>query len=468
MKNHILKLLLIPLVFFAPRLDAATSVSQYGITWTFDKDYPTGQFCTGDYWVVGPVRIIGITNNLHTSSFKPQPGDDGSMVNPGTDEHQGYCPKLTYARMYQENLNASLVGGKPISAGNPLVLKVNSSLVSMVSWLYNSETDGEPGMPKFEGNAKAPGPCTRTGAVLTVLSAAPPPGSFRPPYCGNDKTVKFNFNKLDLSKLKNLAPVADTPKPDEVTKLMEHPWIDHVYQCYGRMLHPTENMPCYGREIAQAVNDAALLLNLDFGKLPGSPKKDKLLISLIQLGIDNTGIADNGGGWPSNGGHHLGRKLPILFAGVLLNDPHMKEVGQWKTLFQEDVQTFYVAQREVDMTHSAAWKPDKRAKTFDPYTKEDIGMPEWGCSNHGPDTHSTNENRAMTAPYRSVNSPVYAGFVTAARIMGQEEAWNHKALFDYTERWMKLTNGKFPAGNTTPFVLKMWTTYGAKEATGKR
>lgn len=464
MKKH-LWIACIGLFLSLHQLPAAEHISQYGITWTFDKDYPSGQFCTGDYWMVGPVKVIGITNNLHTSGFTPKPGDDGSMVNPGTDEHQGYCPKLTYAHMYQESLNASLVEGKPISAGNPLVLKVNSSLVSMVCWLYNTETDGEPGMPKFEGNAKAPGPCTRAGAILTVLPEAPPAGSFRPPYCGNDKTVKFNFNKLDLSKLKNLPPVADTPNPDELAKQMERPWIDHVYQCYGRLLHPSENMPCYGREIAQVMNNAALLLHLDFSKLPGNPKKDKLLISLVQLGIDNTGIADNGGGWPSNGGHHVGRKWPILFAGVMLNDPHMKEVGQWKTLFQEDAQTFYVTQQEVDMTHSSKWKPDKRAKTFEPYTKEDIGMPEWGCSNHGPD--STNDNRAMTTPYRSVNSPVYPGFVLAARLMGQEEAWNHKALFDYTDRWMRLTGGRFPAGNTDPFLLNMWKAYGGNEATGK-
>ena len=442
-------------------------MTQYGITWKFDKPYPTGKFVTGDYWVIGPVRVVAITTDMHKPGWMPKPGDDGSMVNPGTDMHQGYCPQFTYGGAYQANLNASLPGGKPLSADNPLVLKPNSSLVSMVNWLYKSEQECEPGTPKFEGNAKAPGPSTRIGAVLTVLSVAPPEGSFRPPYCGNDKTVKFNFNKLDISKLKNLAPVADTPKPDDVAKQIERPWIDHVYQCYGRLVHPTENMPCYGREIAQVMNDAALLLHLDFTKLPGNPKKDKLLISLVQLGIDNTGIADNGGGWPSNGGHHVGRKWPILFAGVMLNDQHMKEVGQWKTLFQEDTQTYYVSQKEVDMTHSPKWAPDKRAKTFEPYTKEDIGMPEWGCSDHVPDLNSTNDNKAMTTPYRSVNSPVYPGFVLAARIMGQEQAWNHKALFDYTDRWMKLTSGKFSAGNTTPFVLKMWNTYGAKETTEK-
>ena len=37
-----------------------SSLSQYGITWTFDKPAITGQFITGDWWVVGPVRIVSI------------------------------------------------------------------------------------------------------------------------------------------------------------------------------------------------------------------------------------------------------------------------------------------------------------------------------------------------------------------------------------------------------------------------
>ena len=32
----------------------ASSVTQYGITWTFDKAYPVGQFVTGDWWVGRP------------------------------------------------------------------------------------------------------------------------------------------------------------------------------------------------------------------------------------------------------------------------------------------------------------------------------------------------------------------------------------------------------------------------------
>ncbi len=42
-------------------LRPGTSISQYGITWTFRDTHLTGQFLNGDYWIVGPVEIIGIS-----------------------------------------------------------------------------------------------------------------------------------------------------------------------------------------------------------------------------------------------------------------------------------------------------------------------------------------------------------------------------------------------------------------------
>jgi len=436
---------------------AADQITQYGITWKLDKDYPSGQFVGGDYWVVGPVKVTAITNDLHTSpGFTPEPGDDGSMVNPGTGEKQGYC---RYLGSYKEELNAGLPNGKPVSADNPLLLPPATSLVSMVSWLAKSADEKEPGSPKYDNLTHSTRSATRSGAVLTVLASAPPEGSFRPPYCGTDKTVKYTLKQLDLSKLQNLEPVGNTPDPVEVTRQIGRPWIDHVNEWLGAHVHPTENMPNYGREIALLLNDAALLLQLDFSKLSGSPSKEKLAIPFVQIGIDLAGIADNGGFWPANGGHHLGRKWPIMLAGILLNDAHMKDVGQWQTRFQEDEQTFFVSQNDVDVTNGSDWKPDKRAKALTPYTKEDIGMPEWGiCHAAKPQA----DNKEFECPYRGINSPIYPGIVLSARLMGMEQAWNHPALFAYTDRWMALTEGKPVTGSETvrPFVLSLWNAYG--------
>ena len=443
--------------------EEVTSISQYGITWTFDKKHEAGQFATGDYWVLGPVNVIGITTDLHAPGFTPGPGQDGSMVNPGIDDKQGYDNRLS---SYDATRNASIIGGKPVAADNPLVLTNNASLVSMVSWLCKSDQDTEPGTPKFDAGRKGvPRPATRRGAILTVLSAAPPNQSFRPPYAGDDKTVKFNINQLDPSKLKNLPPVADTPDPRVLAKQMERPWLDHVHQYLGSMVHPSENMPDYGQQMGHIMVQVSLLLQLDFSKMSGKPTKDKLLIELVQYGIDLAGIADHGGGWPANGGHHMGRKWPILFAGVMLNDAHMSDVGNWKTCFQEDEDTFYVSQREVEITNGPKWNPDKRGGHPEAYSTNDIGMAEWGICHA---TKPAADNRDWLAIYRSTNNSVYPGFVLAARIMGLEKAWNHPALFDYTDRLMNIPEDLSHPNRPLVFVVNMWKAYGVQKTTADR
>src|SRR5512145_1337984 len=37
----------------SPQRATTNQASQFGITWTFDGDYETGQFANGDTWVVG-------------------------------------------------------------------------------------------------------------------------------------------------------------------------------------------------------------------------------------------------------------------------------------------------------------------------------------------------------------------------------------------------------------------------------
>ena len=433
----------------------ATSISQFGITWTFSADCQTGQYANGDYWVAGPINIISITNSLHTNGLLPSAGLDGSMINPGTDAKQGYDNRLT---SYQAPLNKSLINGAPISSTNVLALPVNSSLISSVSWIA-----GEPGCPALNGGTGEPRPVLRSAAVLTCVSNAPPSGTFRPPYCGTDKSPRFNKSHLDYSKLGNLTAVASTPALTNIERSVERPWIDHVYQYLGAMVHPTENMPQYGREFSYRIGEAALMLQLDFTRLTGSPSKEKLLIYFTQVGIDFAGIADNGGGWPSNGGHHMGRKWPILCAGVILNDTHMKSVGSWSTEFQEDLDTFYVSQTEVDITHGPTWKPDSRAPS-NRYEVANIGLPEWGIR-HTDDPWADNLNWGAT--YRDINNQSYPGWVLAALIMGQRTAWNHEPLFDYIDRSTSIIDPDNPVGSNdytsyyfgTAFMKNMWQAY---------
>jgi hypothetical protein len=427
------------LAFIAVNLQvsAATSVTQYGITWTFDKDYQTGEYANGDYWIVGPVKVVSIENSFH----KVEAGLDGSMVNPGVDTKQGYDKRLSN---YKENLNVAL------TAGNSLELAANSSLISSVSWI-----EGEAGSPRVDGATKTPRPTIRSMAILTCVAKASPAGTFRPAYCGADKSPKYNVSQLNRSLLKNFAPPASAPDAKKMEAKFAGPWIDHVNGWLGGHTHPDIHMKNYGRDLSVEIGEAALMLQLDFSKLSGSPDKDGLLIKFVQLGIDLAGIADAGGGWPSDGGHCMARKWPILFAGLMLGDAHMKDVGNWKTNFQEDMDTFYVSEAEIATTASAGWKPDARAPGL-PYQEKHIGLPEWGIRHT---TVPTADNLEWTATYREINNLAYPGWVLTALIMDQRKAWNHEALFDYIDRAVvygcpKYNTDAYRYGSV--FIKDMW------------
>ncbi|MBI5563741.1 MAG: hypothetical protein HY870_02525, partial [Chloroflexi bacterium] len=320
----------------------ANQLAQFGITWTFDRSYEYGQFANGDYWVVGPLTITAISPASILSGTRTL---NGSMINPSphNGSTQGYDSAMYggYGPDFDAALNFARPNGQALSAANPLIVQPGSSLVSSIS------------LP-----AAGARPQLKTAAILTVLATPAPVGSFRPPYSGSDKTIRFNAAQLDRARLARLAPVAGTPGLAEVERYFERPWIDHVPGWIGRYHHPAENMPDYGREIAAEVGSGALMLNLDF-----TPQtKETLLVRYVQLGIDLYGVAINGGeeNWPANGGHASGRKWPIVFAGIMLDDHAMQHIGpgdgSGTVMFGEDGQTFYVTQADIDRTHS----PDLR------------------------------------------------------------------------------------------------------------
>ncbi|MGD9365084.1 MAG: hypothetical protein PVH87_05265 [Desulfobacteraceae bacterium] len=158
--------------------------------------------------VIGPVTIVGIDP---ASTQRGGRTMNGAMVNPSPTlgSTQGYDSAMYagYGPAYDADLNVAL----DISADHPLVLDPGVSLVSSIS--------------EAEAGAR---PQLLSAAVLTVLASAPPAGSFRPPYTGEDKTIRFNVTDLDYTPLASLSPVASTPQPAEVARYFERPWIDHV------------------------------------------------------------------------------------------------------------------------------------------------------------------------------------------------------------------------------------------------
>ena len=454
MKNRLIQLL-IPLIVFqsvnckdagdekkvsriypdgiVKQTDGSMLITRHGITWHFNHEYQYGTFANGDYWIIGPVTIIGI---YPESRYRKGRTMNGSMINPSPlldvnhIYHQGYDSHCGYM-IYDPALNAAL----GVSPDNPLIIQNGSSLISSVS------------RPEPDVN-----PQVKAASVLTVVGEAPDVGSFRPAFSGNDKTIKYTKNQLRYNLLGRIEPVASTPKLSTVEDMFSRVWLNHVTGWTNGAINPAENMPWYGNHMAGQIGIASLMLSLNFT----DEEKETLLIRLVQVGIDAYRNMQLGlPGWPGAGGHGQGMKWPILFAGIMLDDADMQAIGQKSgnyinsapygpgneppdyIVFGEDEQVFYVTQKEVDITSGSDWRPDERNGKGIPYNVTDIGMPEWGKT-HSSDPYQ--DNRDWNAIYRQCCGAVgWSGFILTARIMKVRHLWNHDALFDYQDRYMAVT-----------------------------
>ena len=407
----------------APRNLAA--VERFGTTWTFGKPVQAGRFVNGDWWVVGPVDIVAIDPASRGNGDRIR---NGSMVNPDPrSDRQGYDTAM-FAEHATGRYDATTNVALGISVDRPLRLGPGSSLVSATS-------HPQPGqLPQLES-------CV----VLTVLAERPHEDAFRPPYCGTDKTCRWLAGSLDLSRLGQLAAPEGAPFTSELVQRFERTWLDHVQGWTGRYLHPRENMPDYGRDLADLVSLAALVLQLD------RPLAEKrvLAIHLTQLGIDLYGIVEAGGRFAADGGSGSGRKFPVLLAGALLQDEKLSHCARDRKLaFAEDAQTFYVEQTSPGVFNNG----------HGGYGASDMGLPEWG--NRHADDPRADKKPWTDDPHRLRGTAnTWHGFVLAARIMRLREAWGHDALFDYIDRYMQTESPRTWTRSWNPFAERMWDRY---------
>jgi hypothetical protein len=406
-----------------------SSVSEFGITWTFDRSYPVGQFANGDWWVVGPVAIVNIDPPSTTTGGRTI---NGSMVNPDPVAIHGYDSAM-YGQYENGEYHADLNKALGVSSGSPLLLRAGSSLVSTISV---PEAGAEPQI--------------QTAAILTVLDSAPAAGSFRPPYSGSDKSIRFNRSQLQPALLASLPVIPGTPDLATVERFFERPWIDHVPGWMGRYHHPADNMLDYGRDLTDQISTGALLLQMNFTPA----EKDRLLVRYVQLGIDLYGVVQAGGihNWTPNGGHGSGRKWPILFAGLMLGDSPMSNIGFDSSVeFGEDGQTFYVSESSPGVIDYG----------YGGYDSSDIGIPEWGIR------HSTDPSADVKAWYGQAyrtccTANAWWGIVLSARVMRVQPLWNHDALFDYMDRYRQVCiDVGAPSWQVswTDFPVAVWDAY---------
>jgi hypothetical protein len=426
-----------------------SSVSQYGITFTFNKAYPCGTFANGDNWVAPNSGDSGVV----VSSMNPvaSGGRNGWLVNP-TSPQESYDNRL-------DDYNAALMPALPYTATG------DKSIIKTISYTGTCGNDGSTHYP-----------CLTTASVLTVLGSVPAGngnGIFRPPYFGTAKPL-YTTAQLQTNLLPSLAPVTGAPTLAQVQTRYQRVQLDHTDNWYGRYMHPRDDFMSfdggsrhnYGSDMASDNNDAALRLMLNDSVSAKMPA----LINYVQAGIDWNYTVKGGIRYPSNGGHFVGRKLPSVFAAILLGDQSLKDFIKTAPYgaFGDDGHVYYssAAGRVLFGQNSCGageYDSARGGGSGAKDCKDPIQMIDGGAEPGG------------EYQFCCISMP-YKGSSLAARLLpGGKATWNFDYFHDYVDRWVSFgawtqpdPQNRFPAQHgagkndgyyDTPFQYNMWNAY---------
>jgi hypothetical protein len=432
----------------APELDELplkSSVSHYGITWTFEKPAHVGRFVNGDYYVVGPVTITQLDPKPLVGDEVPESERDktqeqgvkkedfvrnGSMLNPPAIKEVAYDSGImNYFRSQRLSLPS-------------IRMKPGDSLVSTIS-LKHGEDVPSPFYGPYDRSRRGEGGFDfplKVAAILTCVEKPLPPDAFRPAYCDRSAKIYYSrdLRRDALPRLPLLGDRKDTRDPLEDAVYFQKPWVNTGFFGFDA---PWLNMHWYGANLAGYAGGAGLKLCLDFP----ADHKEPLLINMTQIGIDYWGAVKSGHpGWMGFGGHGHARKFLIVFAGFMLGDEDMMSPSRKfpKTEFSEDNQTRYGAcwtgATVVFAGHygisSATGKPysNKGAEGgYGPY--EHLPPSQW--------TVNEQDAKYFGLPVgenyrRNCTSNAWVSEALVLRILKLEKQWDHDPFFDYMDRWM--------------------------------
>ncbi len=458
---------------------SAQTITQHGITWEFDSAYPCGTFANGDFWVApkpgynnGKVKVTRITPDFNGNDngweVNPSPIDtklftNVDSANPSYKHIQAYTNRVwTHYANSGTAFDASLMPAFPYNAapGASIVKAVGNSPTPECQ-----KTSGGvvyKGYRSLEGASCEDAVYLNTAGVLTVVDSSLPAGTFRPPYNSAWKPL-YSYNNVNTGKLRSLqAPSGVTPSTfAKLERRIERLQLDDggTGWTYTQIM-PLKNFPIiYGADITAGYAEAILRLQLN----DPVALKEPLLKKMIQVGIDYYGQLKAGKTWPADGGHFTRAKLPILFAGYMLNDQEMLSIMNNYAFgtFQEDKNWFYATNNTVFPNY-----PTDRAlkcySTLDAqYNISGAGFARFASrGNTHPDPDFYGENvSCITSDGRTYWQPNLGGQrgnAIVAEILGLQTIWKNNAFFEHMHwSWQR----SMPSVHGIGFNDSMYSTY---------
>ncbi len=410
--------------------ESCDSITQYGITMTFDDNYTVGQFVMGDYYVVDPgsgVTVLsatpGWTGSLH-----------GSMKNPVSGAGQGF---VDHGYDFDPTLRIDY----------PVSLVSKDSLVASVSQTTT-------GVPAWDGSNDGTNDWTEDVLILSVVSEAPSPGTFRPAPTDRSQAL-YNTSQIKTEYLANKStsemtlPVhAGFTTTSYFERGVARPWIMFGDDFQARTIHPKQNMNDYHGEIGPFLSELEIMLMSDLITAP-------MLHGYLQIVID-TYYANNqdSSNWAATmviGGLLLGDSDIYNY---WINNPTIRtQRGHEKFFYPDEGGVIYYdsvysssivprGQTWTGYVHPASGKVPMFSKQVTEVQAsvflEHLHPSEWQCGG----ICSTINQCYSWDYYIKYDVHPLIGMVLATQLIGETAGLNAKAMlahdpmWDYADRWM--------------------------------
>ena len=390
-------------------------IAQYGVTWTLSGTECTGQFVTGDYWVLDDGSGVTVSSVFPANTG----GRNGSVVNPVV------YSALGGQHPFDDRVRAGY--SSALNATYPLTLNAGDALLSTVSRPEDlTDTDLFGTNPDSKSMVKSM-------AVLTVVSSIPSADAFRPAYVDRSQTLYYessiNYSAIPMLNPANYSGVTGTTR---TLRYLERPWMLHIFEWPSRDAHPYLNMEQYHENISREISDAMLVMLMD------TPERNEIIRRFVQVGIDYYQVGLHGAG---DGSYFKG---PVIAAGHLLGDTAMKNafINNSLSAVPRDEPDFYMLANQPanctttssivpagctyhDLNPATCYNVAFRNNTAANRCYEHLDPSEWG-----PDASADNSYRVCCDSYP------WIGQVLSVQIMGLVTEWDNIASFWYTQRWV--------------------------------